>query len=201
MSFEPRSDADLVRLIAQYPLAWVVSCNGNAFRSTPLPLIAETDNAGRVVALFGHFALANPHVELLRAQPAATILFSGPNGYISPEAVSQPQWAPTWNYTVAQFDVEIELVPRQTDLALTRLVRKMEAERRAPWSIAQLGARYAQLVPRITAFRAHVRTTSARFKLGQDETPRTRAEVIAALGETDLARWMRVSTLRTAADG
>jgi transcriptional regulator len=191
MSFEPRSDADLVRLIAEYPLAWVVSCNENAFRATPLPLIGETDTAGRVVALFGHFALANPHVELLRARPAATILFSGPNGYISPEAVSQRQWAPTWNYAVAQFNVEIELVPRQNDLALTRLVRKMEAGRRAPWNIAQLGARYAQLVPRIVAFRAHVRTTSARFKLGQDETPRTRAEVIAALGQTDLARWMR----------
>jgi transcriptional regulator len=191
MSFEPRSDADLVRLIAEYPLAWVVSCADAGFRATPLPLIAETDAAGRVTALFGHFALANPHVELLRMRPAATILFSGPNGYISPEAVSQPQWAPTWNYTVAQFDVEIELVPRQNDLALTRLVRKMEAGRRAPWGIAQLGARYAQLAPRIIAFRAHVRNTSARFKLGQDETPRTRAEVIAALGQTDLAQWMR----------
>ena len=190
MKFEPRSDADLVRLIAEYPLAWVVSSNAEASRATPLPLIGETDTAGRVVALFGHFALANPHVELLRAQPAATVLFSGPNGYISPEAVSQPQWAPTWNYTVAQFDVEIEFVPQQNDLALTRLVRKMETGRRAPWSIAQLGTRYAQLAPRITAFRAHVRTTSARFKLGQDEAPATRTEIIAALGQTELARWM-----------
>ena len=191
MSFEPRSDADLVRLIAEYPLAWVVSCNESSFRATPLPLIGETDTAGRVVALFGHFALANPHVELLRARPAATILFSGPNGYISPEAVSRPQWAPTWNYTVAQFDVEIEFVPRQNDLALTRLVRKMETGRRAPWTIAQLGPRYAQLAPRIVAFRAHVKSTSARFKLGQDEAPVTRTEIIAALGQTELARWMR----------
>jgi transcriptional regulator len=191
MSFEPRSDADLVRLIAEYPLAWVVSCRERGFRATPLPLVAETDTAGRVVALFGHFALANPHVELLRGSAAAIILFSGPHGYISPEAVSQPRWAPTWNYAVAEFDVEIEFVPQQNDLALTRLVRKMEAGRGEPWTIAQLGTRYAQMVPRIIAFRAHVRTTSARFKLGQDETPRTRAEVMTALGESDLARWMR----------
>ena len=190
-SFEPRSDADVVRLIAEYPLAWVVSCNENGFRATPLPLIGETDTAGRVVALFGHFGLSNPHVEVLRASSTATILFSGPQGYISPGAVSQPQWAPTWNYVVAQFNVDIEFVPQQNDLALTRLVRKMESGRREPWTIARMGARYAQLAPRIIAFRAHVRTTSARFKLGQDETPRTRTEVIDALGESDLAGWMR----------
>lgn len=160
-------------------------------RATPLPLISETDTAGRVVALFGHFALSNPHVEQLRASSAATILFSGPQGYISPEAVSQPQWAPTWNYVVAQFNVEIEFVPQQNDLALMRLVRKMESGRREPWTIARMGARYAQLAPRIIAFRAHVRSKNARFKLGQDETPRSRAEVINALGETDLAGWMR----------
>jgi len=202
MNFEPRSDANLVRLIAEYPLAWVVSSGAAGFRATPLPLLGETDAAGRVVALFGHFALANPHVAQLRASPGATILFTGPHGYISPELVSQPQWAPTWNYAIAQFDVEVEFVPHQNDLALTRLVRKMEAGRREPWTIAQLGARYAQMLPRIIAFRAHVRTARGRFKLGQDETARSRAEVIAALGETDLAQWMRYfNTEEGTADG
>lgn len=46
--FEPRSAADIAQLIADYPLAWLVS---RAFHASPLPLLAETDARGAVVAL------------------------------------------------------------------------------------------------------------------------------------------------------
>src|ERR1700674_99054 len=108
MSFEPRSEADILLLIEDYPLAWVVCVGDAGFGATPLPLLAETNLAGRISALFGHFAVSNPQVGLLRAAPQATILFTGPHGYISPELVTQPGWAPTWNYVTAQFDVEVE---------------------------------------------------------------------------------------------
>jgi transcriptional regulator len=192
MAFEPRSEADLLRLIDEYPLAWVVSVGGTVgFGATPLPLLAETDEAGRIDALFGHFALANPQVAQLRADPRAKILFMGPQGYISPEPVSQPGWAPTWNYATAQFDVEVELRPQENDSALERLVTKMERDRRDPWTVARMGERYALLAPRVIAFRAHVRSTMSRFKLGQDESAQTLAELLGALDDEALVRWMR----------
>ena len=81
MVFEARSEADLLHLIEEYPLAWVVSVGGAVgFGATPLPLLAETDAAGRINALFGHFALTNPQVSQLRADPRAKILFTGPQG-------------------------------------------------------------------------------------------------------------------------
>lgn len=190
MSFEPRSDADIVRLIAEYPLAWVVSNGPDGLRATPLPLLAETGDDGQVTALFGHFALANPQVQMLRESPEATVLFNGPHGYISPEAVSQPQWAPTWNYAIAQFNTEIELVPEENDRALELLVTKMEADRRQPWTIDRMGDRYARMVPHIMAFRAHVKTARGRFKLGQDERPQTLKEVLGNLKDPALIRWM-----------
>jgi transcriptional regulator len=190
-NFEPRSDADLVRLVDEYPLAWVVSHGDAGFGATPLPLLGETNAAGRIVSLFGHFALSNPQVAQLRAAPAATILFSGPHGYVSPEGVSQPGWAPTWNYAVAQFEVDIEFLPQQTGEAVERLVRKMEADRRDPWRISRMGDRYAQLVQRIVAFRAHVRSARGRFKLGQDESARTLEELLGTLRDPALLRWMR----------
>ncbi len=192
MVFEPRSEADLLRLIEEYPLAWVVSVGGAVgFCATPLPLLAETDAAGRINALFGHFALTNPQVAQLRADPRAKILFTGPHGYISPEHVSQPGWAPTWNYGTAQFDVELEFRPQENDSALERLVTKMERDRRNPWTIARMGERYALLAPRVIAFRAHVRSKMARFKLGQDESAQTLSELLAALDDEALVRWMR----------
>jgi transcriptional regulator len=154
-------------------------------------LLAETDTDGRINALFGHFALSNPQVALLRADPCAKILFTGPHGYISPQLVSQSGWAPTWNYATAQFDVEIEFRPQETDAALKRLVDKMERGSREPWTIANMGSRYALLVQKVIAFRAHVRSKAGRFKLGQDESAQTLSELLAILDDQQLVRWMR----------
>jgi transcriptional regulator len=190
MSFEARSEADLLQLIEEYPLAWVVSMGGAGFGATPLPLLAEPDANGRIVSLLGHFALSNPHVAMLRAAPQAAILFMGPNGYISPELVSSAGWAPTWNYAMAQFDVEIELRPQENARALEQLVYWMERDRQVPWTIARMGARYERMVGQIVAFRAHIRRTRGRFKLGQDETLQTRTELLEKLDNPDLVRWM-----------
>jgi transcriptional regulator len=188
--FAPRSESDLLRLIAEYPLAWVVSQGSQGFAATPLPLLAETNAEGRIAAFIGHFALSNPHVAMLRESPRATILFSGPNGYISPEPISQRAWAPTWNYAVAQFDVDVQLVPEENDAALRQLVKVMEADRREPWTVEKMGERYARMLPHIVAFRAHVRSARGRFKLGQDESRTTFTEIVGAMEDSPLRRWM-----------
>jgi predicted FMN-binding regulatory protein PaiB len=35
--------ADLARLVADYPLAWLVNSGAHGFFATPLPLVAELD--------------------------------------------------------------------------------------------------------------------------------------------------------------
>jgi hypothetical protein len=121
---------------------------------------------------------------------AARILFMGPQGYITPEWISQPQWAPTWNYATVQFDVDIEFRPEDNGDALQRLVRKMEAGRRAPWTVEQMGERYESMVGRIVAFRAHVRARTGRFKLGQDESRKSFSEIVAHMEDEALRSWM-----------
>jgi transcriptional regulator len=190
MSFESRTEADLLQLIEEYPLAWVVSVGSTGYGATPLPMLAELRPDGKIASLLGHFALSNPHVAMLRSAPQATVLFMGPQGYISPELVSKPGWAPTWNYAVAQFDVEIELLPQENAKALEKLVYRMERDRQVPWTIAEMGDRYDLMVKKIVAFRAHCRRVRGRFKLGQDETPQTRTEVLKKLDNADLVRWM-----------
>jgi transcriptional regulator len=185
--FAPRSRADLASLVADYPLAWVVS---HDFQATPLPLLAETDPSGGIVSLLGHFARRNPQVPALEDNPRALILFQGPQGYISPRLVAKPGWAPTWNYAVVRFDVMVTFVPSETDAAVRRLAGHLERDRRNSWQVEELGDRYAQLRERIIAFRAHVRAIDATFKLGQDEDRDTFDEIVAGLGETPLAQWM-----------
>jgi transcriptional regulator len=191
MMFEPSCEADIVRLVDEYPLAWVVSTGLSVFEASPLPLLAETNSSGRIESLIGHIAIANPQVSQLRTFPLATILFTGPHGYVSPELVSKPDWAPTWNYATARFDVEVEFLPQETEQLVERLVRRMERDRRNPWTMRQMGPRYAQLAERIVGFRAHVKAVHGRFKLGQDESRRTLSDILAGLQDVALGRWMK----------
>jgi transcriptional regulator len=188
--FSPHSEADVARLIADYPLAWVISMGEAGRAATPLPLLAETDADGRITALFGHFARSNPQVALLERQPQAMILFQGPQGYIAPRLVSNPAWGPTWNYAVARFDVAIAFVPEETEAAVEQLAATLERGRADPWTPTQMGVRRAELVKRIVAFRAHVSAAHPRFKLGQDETLQTFDEIVVGLDDAALAAWM-----------
>lgn len=182
--YDPRGAADVRQLIAEYPLAWLIS---GEFRASPLPLIAETDDSGAVVALFGHCALRNPLVAGFRANPRGLILFDGPSGYVPTKLLSKPDWAPTWNYAVLRFTVEVEFVGEETRYAIEQLVSKMEG---GDWSTESLGPRYETMLDQIIAFRAHVRSAEHSFKLGQDESPQGFAEILAGHPDRTLAKWM-----------
>ena len=188
--FGPRDEADLLQLIREYPLAWVVSGDAGDLSATPLPLLAETDENGRLVALLGHFARANPQVAALAHQPQATILFLGPQGYVSPQLLADRDWAPTWNFAVARFAVRVEFVPAESESALAALVDTMEHAHPSPWTMAELGTRKDTLVPKIIAFRAHIQASRSTFKLGQDERPDVLADIIAGHEDHALTRWM-----------
>lgn len=182
--YEPRNAADIRQLIADYPLAWLISGN---FHASPLPLIAETDDSGAVVALFGHCALRNPLVAGFRAAPRGLVLFNGPSAYVPTGLLSKPDWAPTWNYAVLRFTVEVEFVGAETREAIERLVAKMEG---GGWSTESLGPRYERMLDQIIAFRAHVRSAEHSFKLGQDESPQGFAEIVAGHTNRTLVKWM-----------
>lgn len=182
--FEPRRADDPARLIADYPLGWLVSGNFNA---SPLPLLAETGADGAMVSLFGHCARKNPLVGDFRADPRGLVLFNGPHGYVSPALVSKPDWAPTWNYAVLRYRVEVELVEGATRDAIERLVGAMEGRN---WSTDRVGPRYETMLEHIIAFRAHVLSAEPVFKLGQDESAAGFAEIVAGHPDQTLAAWM-----------
>jgi transcriptional regulator len=191
MRSESTRDPEILRLIDEHPLAWIVSHGASGFGATLLPFLAEQGDDGRIITLLGHFASSNPQVQALRESPRAAILFLGPHAYISPEYVTKPGWAPTWNYASARFEVDIDFQPAANDHALALLVARMERDRREPWTTAKMGARYAQLSQRVVAFRARVHAVNAKFKLGQDETHATLDELLARTPDPPLVSWMR----------
>ena len=199
--YAARSDADLLRLVRQQPLAWVVSGAGADFRATLLPVLAQTDADGRVARLTGHFARSNDQHQLLTRDPRAVILVLGTNGYISPSWFVDKSQAPTWNYASAQFVVDFRFfeTPEPIEAHLRELVNTMEAQapRAAgaiPWNIDQMGPSYFMRSRAIVGFSAEVREVRPKFKLGQDERDDVFSDIMAGLkhGPTaDLQAWMR----------
>lgn len=184
-AFAPNSPADIDRLVATHPFALMISSATGTPIATPLPLLLERDADG-AITLLGHIARASPHVELLRRQPRALVVFQGSHGYISPSWLGDRTQAPTWNYETVHFEVDVEFDDRAeaTRTALTRLVDHMERGRPNAWSVADMGTRYEMLAQAVVAFRARVISTQAKFKLGQNERPGDRADILKGLERT-----------------
>lgn len=183
---------DVARLIAACPLAWIVAA-GAPGAATPMPLLLECGEDGAPHSLLGHLPRAHPLVTAFLAQPRGVFLFQGPHGYITPEYLSDKDWAPTWNFAVVVIEAEVAIDAALTDEALRRLVTHMERDRAEPWSVEAMGARYATLRDRVIGFRATITSCRPRFKLGQDESDKAFAEIVAGLGDRPLARWMRAA--------
>ncbi|MGH8175786.1 MAG: FMN-binding negative transcriptional regulator [Steroidobacter sp.] len=205
--FAPRSDQDVVELVLNHPLVWVVSGGGDDFRATLLPVRPELDANGRITRLVGHFARSNDHYQLLQKHPRALLLVLGVQGYISPSWMQDKTQAPTWNYASAQFLVDVDFFEESTDIEahLRDLVDTMEAARPNAWSIEQMGPRYRSLSKGVIGFRAEVREIRAKFKLGQDERDDVFRDITVGLsraGGSELLQWMNeFNAGRTGNDG
>ncbi|AZU04048.1 hypothetical protein X907_1515 [Glycocaulis alkaliphilus] len=178
----PDSDLALIELVEQSPFAWIVSAQGG-FSATPLPIRPRLDAQGRLVALAGHFARSNPHLERLRANPRALFLFMGPHAYVSASWLSDRSQAPTWNYASAAFECDVTLTedPGEIDALLRDLIGAMESGRPNGWSPEEMGERYARLSRGVVGFTAPIRAARPVFKLGQDESDAQFAEILDAL--------------------
>lgn len=185
------SDADAAALVAEYPLAWVMPRGADATQPHLLPLLARTDEAGRITMLIGHMGRRNPLVRAFETAPDALILFTGPQGYVSNACVSSPHWAPTWNYAQLRIEADVRLEPEGGDAALLALVEAMDAAERTGWRPRDVGPRYRAMEQAIIAFRAEVTRIEARFKLGQDEPIGTLREILVNHHDPTLVRWMR----------
>lgn len=189
--FERFGDADVRALVETYPLAWVCGGASAPLDASLLPLVGVFDAAGRLVELIGHLMRSNPLHAALVADPRATILFTGPGAYVSPEHAGRRDWAPTWNYAQLTIGAEVTFDAALTEYSLEVLIDAMEAGRPEPWDVAELGPRYRAMLDRIIGFRARVTGLTGKFKLGQDEDATTLHAILGALPDGEMTAWMR----------
>jgi transcriptional regulator len=189
--FERFDETDVCKLIEEYPLAWVCGGGPADMEASLLPLVGRFDEKGNLVELIGHLMRSNPLYAALVADPRSTILFHGPDSYISPEHAGRRDWAPTWNYAQLKIRAEVRFDDALTEPSLNLLIDAMEHGRIRPWTSEELGERYKAMLTRIIGFRASVTGMTGKFKLGQDEQTETLTSILGSLPDSDTVDWMR----------
>ncbi|PCI53269.1 MAG: transcriptional regulator [Alphaproteobacteria bacterium] len=189
--FSQYQNEDVRRLIAEYPLAWIISPMATTSAASLLPLIGKYDAGGTLIALIGHMAVANPLNAVFTDNPTAMILFNGPQGYISPNYAGPRNWGPTWNYATLRIEAQIHMGKDMTEYALGVLIDQCEKHLKQPWTATELEGRYEGLLTFIIGFEAKIDALHATFKLGQDEKISIINNIIDAHPDPELRTWMQ----------
>ena len=158
----------LIQVIKTYPLATVISVKNNKPLVTHLPLIyRESDGK-----LIGHIDIYNPQTEVLQNQNDITILFSGPQCYISPSIYTTTQ-LPTWNYikvhltgTVSRIDNKDQL--KQSLITMTEFLEAPDHK----YVLELDNPRLDKNLDYIKLFEISIDTWEGKFKLSQDKKPK-----------------------------
>ncbi len=157
----------MIAVIKQYPFGMLVSVKDGQPFVTHIPIIYN-DALGRLVA---HIDKQNPQIETLVDGAEVTVIFRGPDTYISPSVYSTEQ-LPTWNYIYVHITGNITLIHeaeavKQTMMDMTHFLegttQKFELHKEDP--------RMNRLLPYIQAFDVEITNWEGKFKLSQDKIP------------------------------
>lgn len=179
----------LLALVRAHPLA-VLAVNGpEGPVLAHAPLAADTDGEGRIIALVGHVARANPFWRAAQADPACVALFTGADAYVTPafypSKAEHGRAVPTWNYlrVEARGRLTVEPDPAAMRPYIDRPTDEMEARRAQPWAVADAPADYvARLSAAIVGIRLAVDMVEGVWKLSQNKASTAdHAGVVAGL--------------------
>ncbi|MBT8273339.1 MAG: FMN-binding negative transcriptional regulator [Bacteroidia bacterium] len=155
----------MLEVIKTYPLATVISVKVTEPLITHLPLVyRESDGK-----LIGHIDIYNPQTELLRDDNDVTLIFSGPQCYISPTVYGTTQ-LPTWNYIKVHLKGKVKAI--ESTEALQESLIKMTEFLEQPdhkYVLKPDNPKMAHFINYIRMFEITITNWEGKFKLSQDK--------------------------------
>ena len=112
----------MIAVIKQYPLGMLVTVVDHKPLITHIPFIYSETR--RLVA---HIDKNNPQIKTLQNGNQVTVVFKGPDCYISPSVYSSENQLPTWNYIIVHITGTIHLIndvetAKETMIAMTEFL-------------------------------------------------------------------------------
>jgi transcriptional regulator len=187
MKYPPKHHQDndinhMIEVIKTYPLATIISVKDNQPLITHLPLVYENEK------LIGHIDIYNPQANLLKDNNDVTIIFAGPECYISPRIYSTTQ-LPTWNYIKVHLKGKVKAI--ESKAALKQSLITMTDFLEAPdhkYVLEPDNPRLDANLNYIEMFEISISHWEGKFKLSQDKRPKdtklARKELIRANQES-----------------
>jgi transcriptional regulator len=170
MNYPPKHHQDndinhMIEVVKAYPLATVISVKDNVPYITHLPLVYEDQK------LIGHIDIYNPHAQLLKDSNDVTILFSGPQCYISPSVYATTQ-LPTWNYIKVHLKGTVKAIESKAALkqSLITMTEFLEAPKHK-YVLEPDNPRLDKSINYIEMFEIEITNWEGKFKLSQDKKP------------------------------
>lgn len=170
MNYPPKYHLDndknhMIEMIKTYPLATVISVENNQPLITHLPLIFDDEK------LIGHIDIYNPQAKLLKENKDVTLVFSGPQCYISPSVYSTTQ-LPTWNYIKVHIKGKVKAIESKTALkqSLISMTDFLEAPEHK-YVLEVNNPRMERNLDYIKMFEISITDWEGKFKLSQDKKP------------------------------
>jgi len=181
----------LHRMMAEHPLAAVVTLGAGGLIATHMPLVFE-DDGSEFGLLKGHVSRANPQWRDLNPAVDALAIFAGPQHYISPTwypgKLDDGKEVPTWNYVVVHAYGPLRIVEDAEWLLdhLNSLVDRHEARSPMPWKVSDAPADFiAGQMKGIVGFELPILRLEGKWKVSQNRNEADRNGAIQGLKRID----------------
>ncbi|MEN8886266.1 MAG: FMN-binding negative transcriptional regulator [Winogradskyella sp.] len=168
MKYPPQKHQDndinhMIDVIKTYPLATVISVKGKQPLITHLPLVYENGK------LIGHIDIYNPQAQLLKDNNEVTLIFAGPECYISPSIFTTTQ-LPTWNYIKVHLTGNVKTIESKASLkqSLITMTELLEAPDHK-YVLEPNNPRLDKNLDYIKMFEIEITNWEGKFKLSQDK--------------------------------
>ncbi|MBZ0327535.1 MAG: FMN-binding negative transcriptional regulator [Altibacter sp.] len=157
----------MIAVIKQYPLGMLLTVRNGKPLVTHIPIIYN-ETTGKLVA---HIDKQNPQVETLTDGAEVTVVFKGPDTYISPSVYTTKQ-LPTWNYIIVHITGTIHLIneaeaAKETMISMTHFLEKPDHK----FVLEKDDIRMDRMIHYIQAFDITITNWEGKFKLSQDKNP------------------------------
>lgn len=155
----------MITVIEEYPLGMLVSVLDGKPLVTHIPIIYNH----KIQKLVAHIDKNNPQVKTLKDEAEVTVIFRGPDAYISPSIYTTTQ-LPTWNYIFVHLTGKISLIndpeaAKKTMIAMTEFLEGKEQK----YILEPDNKRMEGAVNYIQAFEIEITRWEGKFKLSQDK--------------------------------
>ncbi len=189
-AFRENDTAAMHAVIDDARLANLVTHSAEGLVATPLPLMLDRSEGVHGV-LYGHMARANPQWQTVLTGEAM-VIFMGPDAYVTPSWYATKRETgkvvPTWNYiAVHAYGLPEFFTDSDRLLALvTRLTKRHEGSRAAPWAVSDAPAQYIQSQLRgIIGIRMPITRLEGKRKMSQNRSAEDRAGVVDGLAASE----------------